>query len=400
MKKSILIFSLLGILSCTSKDIPIEEISFSHNNSNAQPSLVSNNGSLSLTWISSDEDMNAELNFRQFKDGNWLSPMTLAVGSDWFVNWADFPTHAISGDQVLTSYLKKSAGGSYTYDVFLSLQNLSGEKVKEDFILNTDGFKAEHGFVSMVAKKDDEGFLISWLDGRNTVEKDADGNHKPMTIRFAEITNNGDIINENELDASVCDCCQTSVTNTDKGPLVVYRDRSEKEVRDIYVTRKLDDSWEAPAAVHNDGWVIYGCPVNGPKVVSNSNNIAVSWFTVYDGKPRVNLSFSKSYGASFDSPVQINDNDAIGRVDVVFLNDTEVLVSYMEQDDFDTYLRLKKVSVDGKVSKPITISKIDSGRNTGVPQLEILNDEIFIVWTVFENENNQLKTVKLSSQDI
>jgi hypothetical protein len=400
MKKSILIFSLLGILSCTSKDIPIEEISFSHNNSNAQPSLVSNNGSLSLTWISSDEDMNAELNFRQFKDGNWLSPMTLAVGSDWFVNWADFPTHAISGDQVLTSYLKKSAGGSYTYDVFLSLQNLSGEKVKEDFILNTDGFKAEHGFVSMVAKKDDEGFLISWLDGRNTVEKDADGNHKPMTIRFAEITNNGDIINENELDASVCDCCQTSVTNTDKGPLVVYRDRSEKEVRDIYVTRKLDDSWEAPAAVHNDGWVIYGCPVNGPKVVSNSNNIAVSWFTVYDGKPRVNLSFSKSYGASFDSPVQINDNNAIGRVDVVFLNDTEVLVSYMEQDDFDTYLRLKKVSVDGKVSKPITISKIDSGRNTGVPQLEILNDEIFIVWTVFENENNQLKTVKLSSQDI
>jgi len=35
-----------------------------------------------------------------------------------------------------------------------------------------------------------------------------------------------------------------------------------------------------------------------------------------------------------------------------------------------------------------------------VPQLEILNDEIFIVWTVFENENNQLKTVKLSSKDI
>jgi len=45
-------------------------------------------------------------------------------------------------------------------------------------------------------------------------------------------------------------------------------------------------------------------------------------------------------------------------------------------------------------------SKIDNGRNTGVPQLEILNDEIFLVWTVFENGNNQLKTVKLSSKDI
>ena len=269
MKKCLIIFALLGLLSCTSKDIKIEEVSFLYDKSNAQPSLVSNNGLLSLTWISSDEDMNAELNFRQFKDGDWLNPMTLAVGSDWFVNWADFPTHAISGDQVLTSYLKKSAGGSYTYDVFLSLHNLSGEKVKEDFILNTDGFKSYHGFVSIVAK-DDEGFLISWLDGRNKVEKDADGNHKPMTIRFAEITNNGDIINENELDASVCDCCQTSITNTDKGPLVVYRDRSKEDIRDIYVTRNIDDKWETRAAVHNDGWVIYGCPVNGPKVVSLS----------------------------------------------------------------------------------------------------------------------------------
>ena len=399
MRRFVIILSLLIIFSCTSKDIIIEEISFLYDNSNAQPSLVSSNGSLSLTWISTDKDMNASLNFRQFEDEEWTNPQTLAIGSDWFVNWADFPTHAISGDQVLTSYLKKSAGGSYTYDVFLSLHNLSGEKVKEDFILNTDGFKAEHGFVSIVAKND-EGFLITWLDGRNTVENDLDGNHKPMTIRFAEITTSGDVINEIELDSSACDCCQTSITYSDKGPLVVYRDRSEKEVRDIYITRNVNDVWETPIPVHNDGWVIYGCPVNGPKVVSNSNNIAVSWFTVIDGKPRVNLSFSESYGDSFSDPIKINDYDAIGRVDVAFLNDQEVLVSYMEGDYDSTYLRIKKVSVDGKVSEPITISKIDGGRNTGVPQLEILKNEVFLVWTVFENETNQLKTVKLSSKNI
>ena len=399
MKKFAIILSLLILFSCTSKDVIIEEISFLYDNSNAQPSLVSNNGSLSLTWISTDEEMNASLNFRQFKDEEWTTLQTLAIGSDWFVNWADFPTHAVSGDQVLTSYLKKSASGTYTYDVYLNLQKLSGEKIKEDFILNTDGFKAEHGFVSIVAN-DNEGFFITWLDGRNTVEKEEDGGHKPMTIRFAEITNAGDLINEIELDSSVCDCCQTSITNTDKGPLVVYRDRSDKEVRDIYVIRNIDNVWETPVPVHNDEWVIYGCPVNGPKVVSNSNNLAVSWFTVSDGKPTVNISFSEFYGSSFGNPIKINDYDAIGRVDVAFLNEEEVLVSYMEGDDDGTYLRIKKVSVDGKVSEPITISKIDSGRNTGVPQLEILDNEIFIVWTVFENENNQLKTVKLSFKDI
>ena len=399
MKKWTIYLLLLFILSCSSKDVVIEEVSFLYDKSNAQPSLVSNNGNLSLTWISSDQDMNANLNFRQFVDDKWTDSKTFANGSDWFVNWADFPTHAISGDRILTSYLKKSASGTYTYDVFLNLRDLSGVKIKEDFILNTDGFKAEHGFVSIVAK-DKEGFFVTWLDGRNTVEEDLEGNPKPMTIRFAEITNTGDIINETELDSSVCDCCQTSITHTDKGPLVVYRDRSEKEVRDIYMTRNIDDVWEAPIPVYNDGWVIYGCPVNGPKVVSYEKSIAVSWFTVYDSKPTVNLSFSKFFGASFDEPIKINDHNAIGRVDVAFLNEKEVIVSYMEGDDDGTYLRIKKVSLDGKVSKSITISKIDGGRSTGVPQLEILNDEIFIVWTVSEDGINQLKTVKLSSENI
>ena len=394
MKKFTIILSFLAI-SCTSKDVVVKEIRFLHENSNAQPSLVSGEGSLSLSWISSNEGKKSTLNFSQFKEGKWINTQTMATGSDWFVNWADFPAHAINENLILSSYLKKSDSGTYTYDVILSLQKLSGEKVKEDFLLHTDGVKAEHGFVSIIPNHN-QGFFITWLDGRNTVDKDLDGYHKPMTIRFAEITNKGDIIDESELDSATCDCCQTSIAVTNKGPVVVYRDRSDKEVRDIYIARKINGIWGVPTPIHNDGWEINGCPVNGPKVASNSNNLAISWFTVSNEKPTVNLSFSKSNGASFGTPIKINDDDAIGRVDVAFLNPQEVLVSYIEGDDVGTYLRIKKVSIDGKVSAPITISKIDGGRNSGVPQLEILDNEAFIVWTVFEGEKNQLKTVKLS----
>ena len=395
MKKFTIILSFLTIFSCTSKDVVVKEIPFLHENSNAQPSLVSGEGSLSLSWISSNEGEKSTLNFSQFKEGKWINTQTMATGSDWFVNWADFPAHAINENLILSSYLKKSDSGTYTYDVILSLQKLSGEKVKEDFLLHTDGVKAEHGFVSIIPNHN-QGFFITWLDGRNTVDKDLDGYHKPMTIRFAEITNKGDIIDESELDSATCDCCQTSIAITNKGPVVVYRDRSDKEVRDIYIARKINGIWEVPTPIHNDGWEINGCPVNGPKVASNSNNLAISWFTASNEKPIVNLSFSKSNGASFGTLIKINDDDAIGRVDVAFLNPQEVLVSYIEGDDVGTYLRIKKVSIDGKVSAPITISKIDGGRNSGVPQLEILDNEAFIVWTVFEGKKNQLKTVKLS----
>lgn len=397
MKKFTIIFFFLAI-SCTSKDVVVKEIRFLHENSNAQPSLVSGEGSLSLSWISSNEGNKSTLNFSQLKEGKWTNTQTMATGSNWFVNWADFPAHAINENLILSSYLKKSDSGTYTYDVILSLQKLSGEKVKEDFLLNTDGVKAEHGFVSIIPNHN-QGFFITWLDGRNTVDKDLDGYHKPMTIRFAEITNKGDIIDESELDSATCDCCQTSIAVSNKGPVVVYRDRSDKEVRDIYIARKINGIWGVPTPIHNDGWEINGCPVNGPKVASNSNNLAISWFTVSNEKPTVNLSFSKSNGASFGTPIKINDDDAIGRVDVAFLNPQEVLVSYIEGDDVGTYLRIKKVSIDGKVSAPITISKIDGGRNSGVPQLEILDNEAFIVWTVLKGKKNQLKTVKLSFKD-
>ena len=399
MKRVIIIFTFLTAFSCTSEGVIIEEIPFLHKNSNAQPSLVYRNSSLSLSWVSFNEQKKASLNLSRFTDGKWTKPQTIATGSDWFVNWADFPTHAINGNLILTSYLKKSASGTYNYDVVLSLQKLSGEKIKEDFILHSDGVKSEHGFVSIIPN-DNHGFYVTWLDGRNTVEKKLDGHHKPMTIRFAEITAGGGVINESELDSATCDCCQTSIAANKNGPIVVYRDRDKKEVRDIYITRQINGAWEAPSPVHKDGWIINGCPVNGPKVAVNSNNLAVSWFTVSNENPIVNLSFSKSNGDSFGTPIKINDHDAIGRVDVAFLNEQEVIVSYMEGDDVGTYLRIKKVSINGKVSEPITISKIDGGRNTGVPQLEIFNSEIFIVWTVFADEKNQLKSVKLSSKNI
>ena len=399
MKKFIIIFTLLTIISCTTKEVFIEDIPFLYGDNNAQPNLVSSNGALSLSWISSKNKNKASLHFSQFKKGKWIKPQKIANGSDWFVNWADFPAHAINEDLIITSYLKKSDSGTYTYDVILNLQKLSGEKIKKDFLLNTDGVKAEHGFVSIIPNNN-KGFFITWLDGRNTVEKKLDGHHKPMTIRFAEITNTGEVINESELDEAACDCCQTSIAMTNNGPIVVYRDRSENEVRDIYTIRNINGVWEEPNQLHNDGWIINGCPVNGPKVAVNSTNLAIAWFTVVNDNPIVNVSFSKTNGDSFGTPFKLNDLDAIGRVDVAFLNNEEVIVSYMEVDDIGTYLRIKKVSVNGEISKPITVSKIDGGRNTGVPQLEIINNEIFIVWTISLEGINQLKSIKLNSKNI
>ncbi len=393
MKKIIVFTVFLFVLGCAKKELKIETISFNFGENNAAPSLVSQNGKLSLSWLSSIKGKEATLFYSQLKDNRWQSPTKITSGNDWFVNWADFPTNATNGNVLLTSHLQKSANGTYTYDIVLNLRTLEGEVIKENFLLNTDGMKAEHGFVSVIPNKKD-GFLITWLDGRNTVKEMSNSDHKAMTIRTAEVSSDGTIFNETQLDGRTCDCCQTSITMSKNGPVIVYRDRSRHEIRDIYFSQKKENIWSTPQPVFNDDWKINGCPVNGPKITASSKNTAVAWFTVQEEKSKVKVAFMSNENR-FETPVKINDYETLGRVDIAFINESDVLVSFMETEKDITYLRCKKVSKNGVVSKSITIAEVDSRRNTGVPQLEVLNGAAYFVWTTSVDGKKQLKSVKV-----
>jgi len=397
MKYLILLLSFILCLSCSKQEVNIEEISFEFEGNNSAPNLVSNEGELTLSWISSKRDKEAGLNYTQLKNSEWKPFKKIVSGTDWFVNWADYPANATSNDLILTSYLKKSDSATYSYDILLNLQKITGESVRENFLLNTDGVNAEHGFVSMISNKKG-GFFIAWLDGRNTVGNEMHGeqHHVSMTIRTAEISKEGVIFNEQELDSRVCDCCQTSIVMTQKGPAVIYRNRSDTEIRDIYITRQINGIWDKPKAIHNDGWKIAGCPVNGPKIVSKENNVAVAWFTAANNSPLVNLSFSKDGGQVFEVPVEISSGMTLGRVDVAFINSKEVLISYMENEDDNTFIKCRKVAIDGTISEPLIIANVNASRSTGVPQLEIFNKKAYVVWTISENGKKQLKSVSFN----
>ena len=50
-----------------------------------------------------------------------------------------------------------------------------------------------------------------------------------MTLRYASFDGEGNKIEESLLDDKVCDCCQTDAAMTSKGPIIVYRNRSDEE---------------------------------------------------------------------------------------------------------------------------------------------------------------------------
>jgi hypothetical protein len=357
----------------------------------AEPYLFTDkNGVVYLSWIEKGKEKSS-LKFSRLNNGQWSAPIVIASGDNWFVNWADYPILASDGrDSLIAHILEKSEKSTYTYDVKLIPSFDKGNSWNAPKLLHDDGKKAEHGFVSILPYG--ENYFISWLDGRNAAMEGESGHHEghhgSMTVRAAVVNKQGIKSGEWELDNRVCDCCQTSVAITANGPVVVYRDRSEEEIRDISIVRMVNGEWTKPQSIFPDNWKIAGCPVNGPRVDAQGNNLAVAWFSAPDKKGQVNIVFSQDGGANFSTPIRIDEGNGIGRVDVIMLDEKSAMASWME----GSVIKVVRVYNDGKKELSITIASSSESRSSGFPQMTKSGNDVIFAWT-----DDKQKTIKVAS---
>lgn len=68
-----------------------------------------------LSWLEPAGEQRHALRYAvRSHQSAWSEPRTIAEGSDWFVNWADFPAVAALPDGTLFAHwLAKSGPGSY-----------------------------------------------------------------------------------------------------------------------------------------------------------------------------------------------------------------------------------------------------------------------------------------------
>lgn len=397
---SILVLCVFGVACSVKKGSDVQKLQI---NAMTAPSLANSaepflftdkDNTVYLSWVEKSEGKST-FKLSSLKSGQWSEPNIIASGNTWFVNWADYPMIATNGKQFVAHFLDKSGESTYAYDVKMTTSIDNGKSWVDPFLLNDDNKQAEHGFVTLLPYGDN--FFVTWLDGRNTgmegMEgmKGHEGHHGNMSLRAAIVDNKGKKISEWELDNKTCDCCQTSAAITDNGPVVVYRDRSDEEMRDISIVRLIDGKWTAPQSVHNDNWKIAGCPVNGPRVVAEGNNLAAAWFSIAADTAKVNIVFSSDGGATFDKPIRVDERNAIGRVDIVMLDHTSAIVSWME----GTEIRAAKVYSDGKKEPSMIIASTTESHSSGFPQMTKSGNQLIFAWTDDKEKNIKTATISL-----
>ena len=304
--------------------------------SSAQPQLSASPRGLILSWVER-EGQRATLRFAERTSTGWSAPRTVASGNDWFVNWADVPSVVrLASGTLVGHWLQKSGPDTYAYDVRLSYSQDDGKTWSSSFMPHSDGTKTEHGFASLF-QMPGSGLGLIWLDGRAMKAQSGHGDHGnsvgAMSVRFATFDGNWKQTSEASVDLRVCECCPTAAAVTSEGPIVAFRNRTEDEVRDIYVSRLHNGKWTEAKAVHEDGWKINACPVNGPMLSARGRDVALAWFNAKDDQGRAFVAFSQDAGRSFGAPIRLDDAGALGRVDVELTSDGSAIASWIESAD-------------------------------------------------------------------
>jgi hypothetical protein len=358
-----------------------------------------------LSWIESSEDLRTVRVASFAVDGSaWSAPATVASAASIFANWADFPSVIELGDGTLVAHwLQYLATGKYAYGVQMARTGADGTW-GEPWQPHEDASPVEHGFVSVVAA-DDGGFTAIWLDGRAfaaAAAEGATGAGADMSVRSRRYDSAGTPGPEEALDLRTCDCCQTGAAQLGSALVVAYRDRSPDEVRDIYTVRRTDEGWSEPQPVANDGWMIPGCPVNGPVVVSTGGESgAVVWFALVDGSPEVKIAFTDDAGATFGIPILIEKGDAVaqtlGRVGLTSLGDGAVLATWLTQVGDVGEIRYQRYTSGGATGPVGLLATTGAARSSGFPRVAANGDYVAFAWTDTLGDAPEIRTATIAA---
>ncbi len=358
-------------------------------------------GSPVLSWVEPAGDGH-RLMFSVLQGHTWTLPVVVTQGDGWFVNWADFPSVQPLGDDLWAAHwlVRRPGGASYAYDVALAISRDGGRGWGEAFTPHRDGTATEHGFVSLwpaAMPRGGTGVGVLWLDGRATANPAEDGAAVPGTsLRAATFDPAGVRRSTVEIDPLVCDCCQTSLALAPGGPVVAYRNRTEGEERDIRLAQWRDGGWMAEMTVVADGWIIAGCPVNGPVIAARGNDMALGWYTEAGGRGTVQATLWQPETATWSEPVMLDDGGPLGRVDVEIAVDGVVAVSWLGAEaNGRSPILVARVDAAGRRAAPVPVAGVDASRAAGFPQIASRGSDLVVAWTAWRAGQPRVMTALL-----
>lgn len=356
-----------------------------------EPQLTGAGDNVILSWVERDGETSI-LRFATRTATGWSEPRTVAAGDDWFLSYADVPSVTrLSNGTLVAQWLRATDPLIEAYDLLMSYSTDEGRSWSEPFSPHDDGTTTQHGFAAIVELPDGVG--VVWLDGRAAELDTTSPDGGAMTVRYAAFDRSWQRVADQLVDDRVCECCPLSAVMTSDGLITAYRDRSPSEIRDISVSRLDGSAWTQPATIHDDGWEIQACPVNGPALSADGRRVAAAWFTVDGAQGQAFAAFSNDGGRTWGEPIRLDDEGSLGRVDIELLEDGSAVALWIAFPEGRSELRMRRVEPSGARSAAVTVAALnEGGRPSGYPRLARAGNQLLFAWAESSEGDTAVRT--------
>ncbi len=286
----------------------------------ASPALSDSPHGPILSWIEAAGSAHAALRYAVLGASGWSRPETVVRDVPFWLGWADPPWLTVLDDGTRVAHWPERVGTApYAYVTRMALKR-PGAPWESPFLLHDDTTPVQHGLSTVVRAADGVRHYL-WLDARDDA----------WALFTRTLDPEGRLGPEQRIDAMTCSCCRLAAVPLPDGDLLTaYRDRTDDEVRDIRLQRHTADGWHETGWHSADGWVIAGCPVNGPALAVAGERVALAWFTAADDRNRVLLSRSVDAGRSFTAPGRLDAGDPVGQPSLLFDGPDRLLATWVE----------------------------------------------------------------------
>lgn len=336
-------------------------------------------GGVLLSWLEPSSDSLA-LRFAIHRGESWSAPQTVIVRKN-FDKYPEAPPWVLMlpNGSLIAAWAEQLPRGKSKWpgNFLLAATSLDdGKNWSQPVIVHSDRTDGEHSFGSLVPQ-DDSHAAIVWLDSRDYAAKHT------YRLMSALISSSGTVGTETTVDDDVCTCCPTAIVNTPQGLIAAYRNHTSEEIRDIYTAREVSGKWQIGQSLHNDNWHINGCPVNGPSLAANKQNVVAVWFTGKEDQASVQIAFSSDGGATFKTSSTLEsvgaNRNVLGKVAVALLDSGDAVVSWIRRQGEKSQIVLSRVDTGGNILSSQVVAE-GSSDSLGYPRMQHSGSHVLVSW--------------------
>ncbi|MGH8549395.1 MAG: hypothetical protein ACRERU_12515 [Methylococcales bacterium] len=382
-----------GAVAGSSASLAVESLNNPSGLNSSQAHLTTGeDGRLILSWVEPGQKFGKTLKFALYDGKTWLPPQSVVSLPAIY-------------DQPKVIALKDGAFGAVwgtetrgktdsTSEVYVSHSADGGQTWSEPVQANSDRNVKTARYNAQIAPLAEGKMAVFWSDARNHTKPNG-----TQTLMGAVMEPDGRVGPDFIVDDDICSCCQLLPTRYRDKLYVTYRDRLPGEIRDIAVIPWPGIKAAKPVRVHEDNWVLPGCPGQNVGAFAASKRFGVAWFTAAGGKGKVQVAFADSPEAGFGEPIDLDpEHTPRGEVKMVMLDDDHAAVQWIRTTQQGPGLQVALISTDGKLlaeSSLNTPSWETQFEWPNLPTFTKAGDQIYFCW--LDTRAGRIHVVKIES---